>query len=159
MGSMSRFSAIEKVINAFESEILTYFNDLVGLRVGKIKEEDVDIGYWVSANVPLSGSRKWEGVYVHFRWATEEEYDLGEVNDEDIVFDFNQSFAGNKIYSISTGGVDRDDEVYLLANIDAYSSLEIPLGFNPETLEFYGFMEEIISEEKRKYFVENYSEL
>lgn len=159
MGSMSRFSAIEKVINAFESEVLTYFNGLVGLTVGQIEEEDVDVEYWISAYVPLSGSPKWEGIYVHFGWATEEEYHSGEVTDENSASNFNKFFAGNKICSISVEGMDRDDEVYLFANIDTYSSLEIPLGFNPETLEFYGFLEEIISEEKRRSFVENYSNL
>lgn len=148
MGSMSRFSAIEKAVKAFESEILAYFNDLVGLTVGQLNEKSLDVEYWIGAYVPLSGSSNWEGIDVHFRWATEEEFHSGEVKDEDIISDFNESFAGNKITSISVGGRDRDDEVYLYANIDEYSSIEIPLGFNPEALEFYGFMEDILTEEK-----------
>lgn len=159
MGSLSRYSAIEKVIHAFESEILSYFHDLIGLTVGQIGEKDIDVDHWLSAHVPLSGSPKWEGVHVHFGWATEEEYHTGKVKDENGASNFNKFFAGKEICSISVEGRDRDDEVYLYANIDAYSSLEIPLGFDPETLSFYGFMEEIISEEKRKSFVENYAEL
>lgn len=157
MGSMSRLSAIEKVISAFESEILNYFSDIVGMIIGKLEEEELDVEYWIGANVLLTGLSEWEGIYVHFRWATEEELNLGREKDGSIVSDFNEFIAGKKIISISLGAPDRDDEVYLFANIDEYNSLEIPLGFNPETFEFSGFLEEILSEEKLKDFEENYA--
>jgi len=35
MGSMSRFSAIEKVLSVFENEIYDYFSDIIGLTIGE----------------------------------------------------------------------------------------------------------------------------
>jgi len=159
MGSMSRFSAIEKVLSVFENEIYDYFSDIIGLTIGELDEDSMEVGYWVSAYVPVIGSDKLDGLEVHFRWATEEEIYAGKLIEDISVSDFNYYVAGRKICSISTHCSDRDDEAYLCAEIEGNNLLEIPLGFNPEMLEFYGHFEYILTAEKRKWFVDNYASI
>lgn len=159
MRSMSRFSALEKVLKVFENEIYDYFKDIIGLTVGKLEEGSINVGYWINAIVPLIGSSKFESVEVHFRWGTEEELYAGKLVEDISVSDFNYYVAGRKITSISIHCSDRDDEAYLYAEIEGSNSLEIPLGFNPEKLEFYGHFDSILTEEKQKWFFDNYYEI
>jgi len=140
----------------FESEILNYFSHLIGLTMGEIKEDDIEVGYWISAFVPLIGSQITDGVDVHFGWTTEKEVLSGEILGESPVPGFNEFVAGSKIISIVAGAIDRDDEVYLYAKTDSGNELEIPLGFNPVKMEFHGYFKEILSDEKQAWFIENY---
>lgn len=159
MGSMSRFIALERLVTVFKNEIVTYFKGIIGLTVGELKEDDLEFGLMISAYVPLIGSPEIEGVIVHLECVTEKEFVRGELIDELSISEFNQAAAGRKINLITLSYSDYDNEAYLHANVEDYGPLEIPLGFNPETLEFHSHLKRVLTKEKRKWFVDNYDEI
>lgn len=150
MGSMSMYSMLERVAETFEKDILKFFSGLIGATIGELTEDDLEVSNWMCADVPLINSLDRDDIHVHFRWSTEEEFHLGSELESNIVEDFNIYFPGRKIVSIEIANADRDDEVYLFAHISGGGVLEIPLGFNPITNEFTGYLEDILSEEQKK---------
>ncbi len=153
MGSMSMYSVLERVAKTFEQDILKSLSGIIGATIGEITDDDLEVSHWICADIPLTNSPDWNDISVHFRWSTEEEFHLGNELESNIVEDFNIDFSGRQIISIELDNVDRDDEVYLFAHTNNGHVLEIPLGFNPITNEFTGYLRNILSEEQRKLFL------
>lgn len=166
MGSMSRYSAIERFVNHFGEKLETHFNYLLGSTATACEGYAVD--YHVSADIVLDTVNGSETFPTHCRWASEEETSEGkELDDEgddesdelkevDFTYEYylNERIVGKTVEKLSVGHADRDDEVYLLLYFSEQDILEIPLGFNPENAEIGGFAEDLITEEEFEAFLQ-----
>ena len=153
MGSIARFSALERFEQEFGERLTKHFSYLIGQTVTGFSDTEVE--YWVRADVALSGGEVFE---VHHRWATEEEsYEGKEILEEgDITMNewLNEYAKGQAVTSVSIGNADRDDEAYLFLTLENGNSLECRLGYHSEDGTVYGLAKEILSEEEIKAFEE-----
>lgn len=152
MGSISRYSALERFEAAFAGKLKEYFEkELVGKTILDMSELSFD--YWKSADVSLSGGQI---ITVHFGWSSEWEQHEGkeelEKGDISTVEYFNQNLKGKEITHIVIG-YERDDEIYAYAHVDDNNALEIPIGYDPECGELRNF--DIITEEEFMKFQES----
>jgi len=149
MGSITRFSRLERFVEKFHERFETRFQSLVGLTVESIS--DVEVNYHVKADILLSNDKFYVS---HFRWATEEEsYEEKELLEEDDLSMeeyYKEYVIGKTIQRVELAVTDRDDEVYLLAFVDDGICLEIPMGFDPEGGDFYSYADEMLSDEEKE---------
>lgn len=146
MGSISRYSSLDRFQEAFGEKIKAHYEkQILGLTVTDMSELTLD--YYKSADITLSDGNI---LTVHFGWTSEEEeFEGKEILDEDEISNeeyFNHYLKDKKITKVETG-YERDDEFYCFAFVDDESGvLEIPIGFDPETCELHNF--DIITEEE-----------
>lgn len=154
MGSISRYSALERFDNEFGERLKQHYEkQLLGLTIKEIGELIFD--YHKKADISLSDDSVIE---VHFAWASEEEEheDKEILEDGDIPIEeyFKSQLKGKTITKITTG-YERDDEFYIYALVDDDNGLDIPIGFDPESIEYHGD-EELISPEEFQAFRDKY---
>ncbi len=153
MGSLSRYSALERFNEAFGERFRLHFEkELLGLSI--VEMSDLVLDYHKKSNISLSNGSVIE---VHFGWTSEEE----EFKQEEILEEgemtrkeyFNEFLKDKTIISITTG-FERDDEFYVFLLVDEGGTcLEIPIGFDSESNEYHGD-EEIVSKVEFEIFRE-----
>jgi len=154
MGSMTRFSAIERFEKEFGKKFEEAYHHLMGATVTKMTGKEVS--YHVKADIELTMTNGDSDVFeVHHRWATQEEDGEGEeLTDYTMEEYFEDHLKGKKVIALHVGSTDRDDEAYLIATLDNNECIEIALGFNSEFGTFEGISEFVLSNEERCAFLE-----
>lgn len=163
MGSITRYSRIERFVKAFGGKLEDHFKYLKGATA--IAVSNYAVNYHVSADITLNTSNGEESFPTHLRWTSEEEdYERVEIcedqdeNEEIVTYEefLLTLIVGNAITDLFVNHDDRDDEVYLhLVFADEYS-VAIPLGFDPENGEICGIAEDIISTEDFEQFISSF---
>lgn len=161
MGSITRYSRIERFVKAFGGKLEDHFKYLKGATA--IDVSNYAVNYHVSADITLNTSNGEESFPTHLRWTSEEEdyerVEICEDEDEEIVTyeDFLlNSIVGNTVTDLFVNHDDRDDEVYLHLTFADQHSVAIPLGFDPENGEISGIAEDIISAEDFEAFISSF---
>lgn len=155
MGSIARYSQIERFIESFGEKISDHFQTLVGLTIEELK--DVTVSYYVKGVIRLSNNDEYP---VHYRWSGVEEDHEKKETDEDFekMEDYyTKHLVGKTILSVRVGHADRDDEVYLLAHVSDEHCLEIPIGFDPERCEFSDIAESVLDETEIQNYIKEKS--
>lgn len=152
MGSITRFSAIERFIDAFGEKINGKFQYLIGATITEMSGKEVS--YHIKADITLAKEGEFEESFeVHHRWSTQEEDANGEeITDYPMESYFEEHLKGKIVTKVYVGNSDRDDEVYLMVVADDEGYLEIPVGFDSERGGISGIAEEILSKEELEAF-------